>query len=896
MSANDIQVGNTQVGKTRILWLLVTLLLLAVAVRTNLIQSQSIWFDEGWSAYAAIQPTLADAVAADSTNPPLYYVLLNLFVKGTGDSELALRWFSLLWGLLAIPLIYQLGCRLFHASTGLLAAFLVTLSPLLWWAAQEARMYTLLAVLVLVAALAWHNLLWDERRRNRPTGAWWLLWGSELALLYAHNTGTVIVLWLNIVTLLAWLTGRTLRRPNWRLWIAGQIVVAALWSPWFITRFILLQSANSALFTPPQWSASLFGQLWQALWAGPWAMVGAEPALPWLALAALVVGLVLIPWRKAAGRWLVAHTVILTLALLFGLTVLGNHVHSRYLVMIAPLPLLALAAGIARIPNRYLQAGLLTGFAGMFFFSMNAARNPAYGHDDARSMTQYYADTLTTGDTVLSWSYADRYELAYYWERLGVTAKRVILAEGADLDGVLPLLPSSGDLALNIWYTQRADYRGMMRCILGNGTVSSPESFTVYGMSTDVYRSPALNLPELRPVQLPFTVAEVSATGRFPVESAADQAVCMPLEITLTQPTAGELKAAVTLRNSLGWEIAHTDSVFATANQRTAVSVSSGERLSAYPLLRLPFGAPPGDYTVWLRLYDAATMPSGFDALAEDGTPAGKDVFVGVWTVAPGAAWVQTGRTTDLPVQVTIPAGESLMLVGLARTPDDPQPVHNGATIRLQLLWEGTGALPPLTLSGNGWQRDILPNETGVHDAVTLDWREILIPADASAGDAELRLPDGTVVARYAVTVLPVVYQAPAVAVPVDAVLPGVGVLVGFTAESDSVDLTRPFPVALVWQAVETTPLSYTVFVQLVDESGRVIAQSDSVPADETRPTTGWRPGEYIEDSHLLKFNENAAPGSATLIAGLYDPATGQRVRLADGTDAVMLMRGVVVR
>lgn len=101
---------------------------------------------------------------------------------------------------------------------------------------------------------------------------------------------------------------------------------------------------------------------------------------------------------------------------------------------------------------------------------------------------------------------------------------------------------------------------------------------------------------------------------------------------------------------------------------------------------------------------------------------------------------------------------------------------------------------------------------------------------------------------------------------------------------------------ALVWQAVETTPLSYTVFVQLVDESGRVIAQSDSVPADETRPTTGWRPGEYIEDSHLLKFNENAAPGSATLIAGLYDPATGQRVRLADGTDAVMLMRGVVVR
>lgn len=896
MSANDIQVGNTQVGKTRILWLLVSVLLLAGAVRTHAIQSQSIWFDEGWSAYAAIQPTLADAVAADSTNPPLYYVLLNLFVKGAGDSELALRWFSLLLGVLAIPLIYRLGCRLFHASAGLVAAFLVTLSPLLWWAAQEARMYTLLAVLVLVAALAWHDLLRDEGRGIRPAGAWWLLWGSELAVLYAHNTGPVVVLWLNAVTLLAWLTGRTLRRPNWRLWIVGQIAVAALWSPWFITRFTLLQSANSALFTPPQWSASLFGQLWQALWAGPWAMVGAEPALPWLALAALVVGLVLIPWRKAAGRWLVAHTVILTLALLIGLTILGNHVHGRYLVMIAPLPLLALAAGIARIPNRYGQAGLLVGFAGIFFFSMNAAQNPAYSHDDARAMTQYYADTLTAGDTVLAWSYADRYELAYYWERLGVTAKRVILAEGADLDGVLPLLPSSGDVALNIWYTQRADYRGMMRCILGNGTVSSPESFAVYGMSTDVYRSPRLNLPELRPVQLPFTVAEVREAGTFPLESAADQAVCMPLTITLTQPTAGELKAAVTLRNSLGWEVAHTDAVFATANQRTAAGVSPGERLSAYPLLRLPFGAPPGDYTVWLRLYDTEAMPSGFDALTEDGTPAGKDVLAGVWAVAPGAAWAQTGRTTDLPVQVAIPAGESLVLAGLERAPDDPQPVHNGDTVRLQLLWEGAGALPALTLSGSGWQRDIASVMTGVHDVVTLDWREVLIPADATAGDAELRLPDGTVIARYMVTVLPVVYEPPAVAEPVDAILPGVGVLVGFTAEIDSVDLTRPFPVALVWQAVETPPLGYTVFVQLVDESGRVIAQSDAVPAEATRPTTGWRPGEYIEDSHLLKFNENAAPSSATLIAGLYDPVTGQRVRLADGTDAAVLMRGVVVR
>ena len=106
---------------------------------------------------------------------------------------------------------------------------------------------------------------------------------------------------------------------------------------------------------------------------------------------------------------------------------------------------------------------------------------------------------------MIAWSYADRYELAYYWDRLGVKARRITLPEGADLDAVLPLLPTSGDVALNIWYTQRADYRGMMGCVLGNGTVDEPERFTTYGMTTLIYHNPALDLPQLRDSDLTFS-------------------------------------------------------------------------------------------------------------------------------------------------------------------------------------------------------------------------------------------------------------------------------------------------------------------------------------------------------------------------------------------------------
>src|SRR5215207_3611401 len=119
---------------SRALWALTFILILAFAARLLHIQTQSIWFDEGWSAYATQQPTLPAAAEADATNPPLYYMLLNLAARGFGDSPFALRLFSLFVGLLAIPLTYQLARRLFNPRAGLYAALLAAFSPLLWWA------------------------------------------------------------------------------------------------------------------------------------------------------------------------------------------------------------------------------------------------------------------------------------------------------------------------------------------------------------------------------------------------------------------------------------------------------------------------------------------------------------------------------------------------------------------------------------------------------------------------------------------------------------------------------------------------------------------------------------------------------------------------------------------
>src|SRR5205807_2128610 len=71
--------------------------------------AQSLWRDEMDAILFATRPL--NQVLGNFTRPgengPLYYLLLRPWLAATGQSDFALRSFSLLWGVLAIPLLYQ---------------------------------------------------------------------------------------------------------------------------------------------------------------------------------------------------------------------------------------------------------------------------------------------------------------------------------------------------------------------------------------------------------------------------------------------------------------------------------------------------------------------------------------------------------------------------------------------------------------------------------------------------------------------------------------------------------------------------------------------------------------------------------------------------------------------
>jgi hypothetical protein len=871
-----------------VLGFLVVLILFAFLTRIWAIGEQSLWFDEAWSAYAAAQPSFVDAANADSTNPPLYYALLNGYTSFAGDSEFSLRLFSLLAGILVIPLVCQLGLRLFNQRVALVSAVISAVMPLLWWASREARMYTLIAVFALICALSFHTLLNKPKRT-----AWIALWAAELALLHTHNTGPIVVLWLNIGVVIAWASRRSFRHPNWRIWLAGQVVVGLLWLPYFANRFLLLPEANSALGQTVQFSGQFLFSLWQAFWITPWERILFADENGLAIFALLVLTVAFIPYRKSGVRWLLMHSLIWIGGIVVGLFVLGNELHGRYLVIAAPFVAILIGTAASSPRRVWLQAVCL--ILPIAFFTVNLVYNdaPEYRRDDARGMARYYAETLGEDDSVLAWSYADRYDLAYYWEREEVTAQRITLPEGADYADIAPLLPDSGDVALNIWYTQRADYRGMLDCLLSAGTVNVPDEFTTYGMTSRLYRQPEFSFPDLERFSTNILVNGTPAAqvirAAVPPAQRPDQAVCLPIQLTLQSPIPSDLKAAVIVTNDLGDEIARADAPFATANQRTSSSADAGEMLTAYPLIRLPVGTPPGEYAVWLRVYDENDEPSGYPLTSLTSIIVGRDVLLGTWTALPGADWSQVNRAIELPAQVQMPLnGLSLMAHNAG---EQPQPLRNGDSLRFTLLWHGDSQtpLPVLTLddSDGAWQVDIPPTVTE-HDALMRDWREVLIPANASSGTAVLRLPDGTELARYTIQSVEAEYGLPSLDQMVQVIFSGVGELVGVNYPQLPLTLDESPRIELIWRGGETpSPMSYTVFVQLLNPQGQVIAQSDSIPSQGERPMTGWRQDEIIRDIHNLTYNESAIAGPVSLIIGMYDPVTGLRVTLADSSDYV---------
>jgi mannosyltransferase len=201
-------------SRSRVFWIVTGLTALAAAVRFATLGLQSYHHDEIVTATRILPAGFGDAMDAvgySESAPPLYYALAWLWTQVTGTGEYGLRSFSALAGVATVPVAYWIGDALRGRRTGIAAAALVAVNPMLVWYSQEARAYSLF---VLLTALSFLYFLRAARGRREVA-----LWGVFSALALATHYFAVFPVAVEAL----WLARRRRRRA-----LPGLAIVAGV--------------------------------------------------------------------------------------------------------------------------------------------------------------------------------------------------------------------------------------------------------------------------------------------------------------------------------------------------------------------------------------------------------------------------------------------------------------------------------------------------------------------------------------------------------------------------------------------------------------------------------------------------------------------------------------------
>jgi hypothetical protein len=300
-------------------------------------------------------------------------------------------------------------------------------------------------------------------------------------------------------------------------------------------------------------------------------------------------------------------------------------------------------------------------------------------------------------------------------------------------------------------------------------------------------------------------------------------------------------------------------------------------------------GTPPGQYDIVLTLFDLADL-----------SPLTLNDAAGV-VVGPTAVLGQIEvRSPDGPVELSpqYPVDREVSGLTLLGYSQDRREAIPGEQMALTLFWQRPEepSQPAATMlelalrdeDGRTVQSWELPPVRA--DYPPQAWP----PAQGQRGQHSLRLAAGLLTGDYTFELedLPLgslaveaperIFDEPAYQVPVGADFAGQAELAGYTVEGDGPG-SEAITLSLVWRGLAEMPVSYRVFIHLVDAEGQIVAQSDAEPAGWRRPTTGWAAGEYVLDRHTIQLPEGLLLDEVSLRIGLYEAQSGDRLATGGG-------------
>jgi uncharacterized membrane protein len=326
--------------------LMAALLLLALLFRLPHLISRPLWYDEAFSVLFSqpgpagmLKGTLTPGAAGSADiHPLLYYTLLWLWSGLFGTSVFAVRSLSVLISLLVLVSLLLLMNRIVSIRAATITGLLFALSPFQIQYAQEARMYGLLSLwLVLSAYFIWRGVHAEDR--------WpWPAFGVAAALaMYTHVLAIVFLVPL-VFTIYIFQ-----RSDRWPRVLLGVGVASLVYLPWALQLPAQLSKVASAYWIERPSLASLFQVVLGFITGLP--LSGVQLGIGLFLSLTCVTFLCLILWRVIVLNGLYRRTII-------------------WLVSLAIIPV-ALLYSISQVQPVFILRGLLP--SGVMFLSLAGA-------------------------------------------------------------------------------------------------------------------------------------------------------------------------------------------------------------------------------------------------------------------------------------------------------------------------------------------------------------------------------------------------------------------------------------------------------------------------------------------------------------------------------------------
>lgn len=414
--------------------------LLALVLRLHGLGDKPFWLDEIASLRRSTLP-LPDIIGESlrSNHYPAYFLLLWAVAK-FGTSQFLLRLPSAIFGALGAGLVCAIGQEADGSRTGIAAGLLLALSPFAVQLGQEARSYTLVACLILVAMWGLVRLArdpaaagWRCGAASRSPPAAWLAYAIGTAA--ALDVLNVAVPWLAAANLAAIFIAHGAgpgRRDFLRNWAIAQAIILAAWLPWLVALYVVSDGGilDAVGWVPPVTMAGVWSVAAPVYLQRISAFVTFDllpAAVPGLACA--IVGLTLWgAWRlRREPRVLVVLStagVVIPLLLLLASFYKPLLVPRYFAWSAAPFLVLA-GAGLGRLPASCF-AGAATALATACLINLLP-----YYHDETKPRWDLAASALAAavhdGDVVLLNSWYAHYVMTAYAERTGLIDRHPVL-------------------------------------------------------------------------------------------------------------------------------------------------------------------------------------------------------------------------------------------------------------------------------------------------------------------------------------------------------------------------------------------------------------------------------------------------------------------------------------